>query len=110
MGAVSSLPVWLQLVMSVERRRTQSESEQDLSMLGRCQVVSLKKGVDYDVDGKFSYSQVVKCGLLTDFKTTIDEHGKFSYYSSDMRPVPPGWYDLDKSKHRVPLGWYQMRD
>ena len=34
--------------------------------------------------------QVVKCGLLTDFKTTIDEHGKFSYYSSDMRPVPPG--------------------
>ena len=56
--AVSSLPVWLQLVMSAERRRTQSESEQDLSMLGRCQVVSLKKGVDYDVDGKFSYSQV----------------------------------------------------
>ena len=34
--------------------------------------------------------QVVKCGLLTDFKTTIDEHGKFSYFSSDMRPVPPG--------------------
>merc|ERR1711953_1284732 len=34
--------------------------------------------------------QVVKCGLLTDFKTTVDEHGKFSYYSSDMRPVPPG--------------------
>ena len=41
-----------------------------------------------------------------------------------MRPVPPGrlavytlciipvlcagWYDLDKSKHRVPVGWYQM--
>jgi len=41
-------------------------------------------------------------------KTTVDENGKFSYYSSDMRPVPPGWYDLDKSKHRVPLGWYQM--
>ena len=30
-----------------------SESGQD-----RCQVVQLKKGVSYDVDGKFSYSQV----------------------------------------------------
>ena len=50
--------------MSAERRRTQSESssdsqsQQELGMLGRCQVVALKKGVDYDVDGKFSYSQV----------------------------------------------------
>ena len=30
-----------------------SESGQD-----NCQVVQLKKGVSYDVDGKFSYSQV----------------------------------------------------
>jgi len=102
--------------MSGERTRTESESSShsesgsDRATMGRCQVVSLKKGVSYDVDGKFSYSQVVKCGLLTDFKTTIDEHGKFTYFSSDMRPVPPGWYDLDKSKHRVPLGWYQMKD
>merc|ERR1711934_804285 len=60
------------------------------------------------MDGKFSYSQVVKCGLIQKFKTTVDENGKFNYYSADMRPVPPGWYDLDKSKHKVPIGWYQM--
>ena len=41
-------------------------------------------------------------------QTTVDENGKFSYYSSELRPVPPGWYDIDKTKHRVPLGWYQM--
>ena len=71
--------------------------------------------------------KVVKCGLIQEFKTTIDENGKFNYYSSDMRPVPPGnfylkyktyciihktwnlgWYDLDKTKHRVPVGWYEM--
>ena len=23
-------------------------------------------------------------------KETVDENGKFSYHSSDMRPVPPG--------------------
>ena len=50
--------------MSGERTRTLSESSshsesgQDLGRLGRCQVVTLKKGVSYDVDGKFSYSQV----------------------------------------------------
>ena len=50
--------------MSGDRRRTQSESSShsesgpDLGMLGRCEVVTLKKGVSYDVDGKFSYSQV----------------------------------------------------
>ena len=37
-----------------------------------------------------SHLQVVKCGLIQQFKTTIDENGKFKYYSSDMRPVPPG--------------------
>ena len=56
--------------MSAERRRTQeettspSEDGQDLGMLGRCEVVSLNKGVDYDVDGKFSYSQVQICKTL----------------------------------------------
>ena len=53
-----------QEAMSGERTRTLSESSshsesgQDLGRLGRCQVVTLKKGVSYDVDGKFSYSQV----------------------------------------------------
>merc|ERR1719367_1924497 len=28
-------------------------------------------------------------------KTTVDENGKFDYIRADMRPVPPGWYDLD---------------
>ena len=37
-------------------------------------------------------SQVVKCGLIKQFKTTVDENGKFNYYSSDMRPVPPGLF------------------
>ena len=23
-------------------------------------------------------------------KSTVDENGKFSYFSADMRPVPPG--------------------
>ena len=72
-----------------------------------CQLMELKRGTSYDIDGKFSYSQVrsaesfstvnvcinlqvANCGLVADFKTTIDEHGKFSYYSSDVRPVPPG--------------------
>ena len=47
--------------MSGERTRTESESSEsgsDRATMGRCQVVSLKKGVSYDVDGKFSYSQV----------------------------------------------------
>ena len=50
--------------MSGERTRTESESSShsesgsDRATMGRCQVVSLKKGVSYDVDGKFSYSQV----------------------------------------------------
>ena len=44
--------------MSQEESTSPSQAGQDLSMLGRCQVVTLKKGVDYDVDGKFSYSQV----------------------------------------------------
>ena len=38
----------------------------------------------------FKFFKVVKCGLIQKFKTTIDENGKFKYYSSDSRPVPPG--------------------
>merc|ERR1712106_288424 len=41
-------------------------------------------------------------------KTPVDENGKFDYIQADMRPVPPGWYDLDHSKHMVPRGWYAM--
>ena len=36
-----------------------------------------------------------------------DIDGKFYYYSADTRPVPPGWYDVDKSKHMVPDRWYE---
>merc|ERR1712235_7589 len=89
------------------RSRTNSESS-DLGLGGMCEVGEMRQGTSYDMDGKFTYSQVVKCGLVQQFKTTVDENGKFNYYSSDMRPVPPGWYDLDKSKHRVPIGWFQM--
>merc|ERR1711963_34352 len=95
---------------SRSRSRTTSESSDggQLGLGGMCEVGEVRKGVSYDVDGKFTYSQVVKCGLVQQFKSTVDENGKFLYYSSDMRPVPPGWYDLDKTKHKVPIGWYQM--
>ena len=79
-------------------------------------------GVSYDVDGKFSFSQVgllvlilgffgvnfqvMKSKLMGQMKTTVDENGKFDYIRADMNPVPPGWYDLDRSKHAVPRGWY----
>jgi len=84
----------------MSRSRTSSES----SDLG----TDTSGGVSYDVDGKFTFSTVMRSGLAGLTKTTIDENGKFGYYSADMRPVPPGWYDLDKSKHMVPVGWYQM--
>merc|ERR1712189_123757 len=93
------------------RSRTNSESS-DLGLGGMCEVGEMRQGTSYDMDGKFTYIQVVKCGLVQQFKTTVDENGKFNYYSSDMRPVPPGWYDLDKSKHRVPIGcikWTKSR-
>ena len=95
--------------MSGVRSRSNSESS-DSIMGGMCEVGEIKRGVSYDMDGKFSYSQVneivnchicflnttllqvVKCGLITQFKTTVDENGKFNYYSSDMRPVPPGLF------------------
>lgn len=66
-------------------------------------------GTAYDLEGKFTYSQVLKANMGDRLPTTVDENGKFSYVSADMRPVPPGWYDLDKSKHRVPIGWYDQK-
>jgi len=62
--------------------------------------------VGYDLEGKFTYSQVLKGNFGRKLQTTVDENGKFSYVSADMRPVPPGWYDVDKTKHKVPIGWY----
>eukprot|EP00090_Calanus_glacialis_P020119 TRINITY_DN3091_c0_g1_i8.p1 TRINITY_DN3091_c0_g1~~TRINITY_DN3091_c0_g1_i8.p1 ORF type:complete len:118 (-),score=28.85 TRINITY_DN3091_c0_g1_i8:139-492(-) len=109
------------------RSRTCSESSETGDMVQGMCVVEGGKGMGYDVDGKFSYSQVekegsggswysslflqvMKCGLVNKFQTTVDENGKFGYFKADMRPVPPGWYDLDKTNHRVPIGWYQMRE
>jgi len=86
----------------VEGNRPQSPS---LSMVG-----SLGNLVGYDLEGKFTYSQVLKSNFGNKTKTTVDENGKFSYVSADMRPVPPGWYDVDKSKHRVPIGWYDTKN
>ena len=77
----------------MSRSRSTSESSDNVEQLGlggMCEVGEVRRGVSYDMDGKFSYSQVVKCGLIQKFKTTVDENGKFNYYSSDMRPVPPG--------------------
>ena len=88
------------------RSRTCSESSDASDTQYVCRVEGAK-GVAYDVDGKFSYSQVwhwlisikicltydikvVKCGLVTKFQTTVDENGKFAYFKADMRPVPPG--------------------
>ena len=48
----------------------------------------------------------MKSKLMGQMKTTVDENGKFDYIHADMNPVPPGWYDLDRSKHAVPRGWY----
>ena len=49
-------------MMSVDevrvRSRTSSESS-DLGLGGMCEVGSLQRGVSYDMDGKFSYSQVL---------------------------------------------------
>jgi len=50
----------------------------------------------------------MKQNLGKKMKTTVDENGKFNYVSADMRPVPPGWYDIDKTKHKVPVGWYDQ--
>jgi hypothetical protein len=87
------------------RVRNLSESSEGGDTRGDAQAA----GTGYDVDGKFSYFTVQTDGQqMCKPKETVDENGKFSYHSSDMRPVPPGWYDPDKSKHMVPLGWYQL--
>jgi len=66
-----------------------------------------RNGVSYDVDGKFTFTKVMKSGDQTQTLTGVGGSGKtFSYVRSDMRPVPPGWYDTDKTKYKVPLGWY----
>jgi hypothetical protein len=65
--------------------------------------------IAYDIDGKFSYTQVPNVGFTGKTMSAVDENGQFSYISADMRPVPPGWYDLDKSKHMVPKGWYDQK-
>jgi len=97
---------------SGRRSRTCSESS-DGEQPGRPQSPSLfgsptnsNNLVGYDLEGKFTYSQVLKSNFGNKMKTTVDENGKFSYISADMHPVPPGWYNVDKTKHKVPIGWY----
>jgi len=97
---------------SGRRSRTCSESS-DSEQSGRPQSPSLfgslnnsNNLVGYDLEGKFTYSQVLKSNFGNKMKTTVDENGKFSYISADMHPVPPGWYNVDKTKHKVPIGWY----
>merc|ERR1712128_7730 len=105
---VQELPDTAEMSSPSGRSRTCSESSEGEVSLSGVRTRPGRAGVSYDVDGKFSYSQVMQSRLLGQSKTTVDENGKFSYFSADMRPVPPGWYDLDKSKHAVPMGWYQM--
>ena len=68
------------------RVRTYSETSSE----GGDLVGKVSTGVGYDVDGKFSFTKVMTGAPVTIPKTTVDENGRFSYYSSDMRPVPPG--------------------
>merc|ERR1711935_47131 len=99
---MSSLPKFNLSPMVGRRNRTVSENSE--SGVDAAQ----DAGVSYDMDGKFTFSKVMNCNMKDSLKTTVDENGKFSYMSADMRPVPPGWYNIDKTKHRVPVGWYQM--
>eukprot|EP00088_Acartia_fossae_P050757 TRINITY_DN56922_c0_g1_i1.p1 TRINITY_DN56922_c0_g1~~TRINITY_DN56922_c0_g1_i1.p1 ORF type:complete len:105 (+),score=13.82 TRINITY_DN56922_c0_g1_i1:114-428(+) len=97
--------------MMGSRSRTVSESsdagEQQTGGRPMSPMMSLPaKLIGYDLEGKFTYNQVLKANIARQNKSTVDENGKFEYVSADMRPVPPGWYDLDKSKQRVPQGWY----
>ena len=71
------------MIVERTRGRTCSESSDGVD-------VKSDAGVGYDVDGKFSYSSVITSQPVGVAKTTVDENGKFSYFSSDMRPVPPG--------------------
>lgn len=83
------------------RTRTMSECSED----GKDKEVKDLK-VAYDVDGKFTYTSSGHVAWRGVEKTAVDVDGKFNYFSADMRPVPPGWYNVDKSKHMVPIGWY----
>ena len=40
------------------RSRSSSESSETGDMTGKCEVEGVARGVGYDVDGKFTYSQV----------------------------------------------------
>jgi len=90
------------------RSRTCSESsEGEHSVRPQSPVAGTSPNlVAYDLEGKFTYSQVLKSNFGRGMKTTVDENGKFNYVSADRCPVPPGWYNVDKTKHMVPAGWY----
>merc|ERR1712013_483540 len=87
------------------RSRTCSES----SDLGDATGPVKTTRISYDLDGKFSFTKIMKPGQLSQSLTGVGGSGKtFSYVTSDMRPVPPGWYDTDESKYKVPIGWYDQ--
>jgi len=93
------------------RTRTMSEcSEDGKDMKDAKQEVKVgSSSTGYELDGKFTYSSVGSAQWRGMEKTALDVDGKFKYFSADMRPVPPGWYDVDKSKHMVPIGWYDQK-
>jgi hypothetical protein len=45
------------------------------------------------------FVQVLKANTGHRLPTTVDENGKFSYVSADMRPVPPGEHLQSKKQH-----------
>ena len=93
--------------MSANNSRVRTSSEcSDVDSVDSFRVGSAPGGISYDVDGKFSFSQVLKPNIVGHLKSAVDENGKFDYIRADVRPVPPGWYDLDRTKHAVPKGWY----
>ena len=59
-------------------------------MLGRYVFATVSPGIETEIIISYMLSQVMKGKLLGKTNTTIDENGKFSYFSADMRPVPPG--------------------
>merc|ERR1712014_279475 len=62
------------LRMSAPLGRVRTSSECSEGEVAGAMTIPNKGGVAYDMDGKFSYCQVMKTRLM------------------DMRPVPPGWY------------------
>merc|ERR1712209_367232 len=69
------------------RSRTCSES----SDLGDATGPVKTTGISYDLDGKFSFTKIMKPGQLSQSLTGVGGSGKtFSYVTSDMRPIPPG--------------------